>query len=204
MWLLPSRGRPHLAQRLFDKGNFKTPGLLILDKDDAHRYVGIKLPKDWKVLVLERLFLSGKMNAGLETVPGCEWYGGLNDDHLPITEDWDLKLVDALDDLQFVWPKDNYGDRISTPVMRGELVRSLGWFCCPDMNHFYLDDVHELIADCLGGRQVDVTVSHEHVNAGRMQPDRTWHERPSNAEDRIAFVIWCRDKWPEIRKRLEC
>ena len=204
MWLLPSRGRPHLAQRLFDKGNFKTPGLLILDKDDAYRYDRIRLPVGWKKLVLERMFLSGKMNAGLETVPGCEWYGGLNDDHLPLTEGWDLKLVEALKERPFVWPKDNYGDRISTPVMSGELVRTLGWFCCPAMNHFYLDDVHELIAECLGGGQIDITVSHEHVNAGRMKPDKTWHERPSNAEDRVAFVIWCRDKWPEIRQRIEC
>jgi len=204
MWLLPSRGRPQLAKRLFDKG-FKTPGVLILDEDDVGNYAKINLPEGWKVLVLERMFLSGKMNTALEYVPGCDWYGGLNDDHMPITEDWDLKLVEALKDRPFVWPKDNYGNRISTPVMRGELVRTLGWFCCPAMNHFYLDDVHELIAECLGCLRLEsVTVSHEHVNAGRMTADTTYRERPSNEKDRQAFLKWCRDDWPGIREKLGC
>jgi hypothetical protein len=37
-----------------------------------------------------------------------------------------------------------------------------------------------------------------------MPKDKTWHERPPSHEDRMAFVKWCRDKWPEIRQRIEC
>jgi len=204
MWLLPSRGRPHLAQRLFTEGKFKTPGLLILDIGDAESYEQVKLPYGWEKIIRPRMFLSGKLNAGFQHAPNEKWYGILNDDHVPLTKDWDARLVEALDG-PLVWPKDNYADRISTPVMDGDFVRKLGWVACPDLKHFYLDDVHELIADCFGCRRLeDVVVSHEHVNAGRMAPDLTWKERPSNADDQKAYLLWCRDKWPAIRQRLEC
>jgi hypothetical protein len=188
---------------LFNAGNFKTPGLLILDLGDSEQYEGIALPEGWEKVILPRMFLSGKLNAGVKYRPEEPWYGILNDDHIPMTEDWDLKLVEACNPM--TWPQDNYGDRISTLVISGDLVRSLGWISPPEIKHFYIDDVHELLADCLGARRLeDVVVSHEHVNAGRMKPDLTWKERPSNAEDQKAFILWCRDKWPAIRKRLEC
>ena len=203
MWLLPSRGRPHLVRRLFAEGKFQTPGLLIIDDDDYKNYRGIELPNGWEKVSLPRMFLSAKLNAGVKRRPDEPWYGILNDDHMPITEDWDLKLVEACNPM--TWPNDNYGDRISTLVISGDLVRTLGWISPPELNHFYIDDVHELIAECLGcTRLEEVTVSHEHVNAGRMPKDKTWHERPEPNDDRIAFAKWCREKWPEIRQRIEC
>ena len=203
MWLLPSRGRPHLVRRLFAEGKFRTPGLLIIDDDDYKNYRGMELPSGWEKVSFPRMFLSGKLNAGVKRRPDEPWYGILNDDHLPLTADWDLKLVKACNPM--TWPKDNYGDRISTLVISGDLVRTLGWISPPELNHFYIDDVHELIAECLGCHRLDsVTVSHEHVNAGRMKPDLTWQERPQPHEDRIAFTKWCREKWPEIRQRIEC
>jgi hypothetical protein len=204
MWILPSRDRPHLCRRLFGSG-FKTPGVLVLDDDDCAKYRNVTLPSGWETLMLPRSYLSPKVNAAFKARPDEPWYGVLNDDHLPMTEDWDLKLVEAVNSVPMTWPRDNYADRISTLMMSGELARTLGWVCCPDMNHFYLDDVHELIAECLGCSQFSsVTVSHEHVNAGRMQADRTYKERPSNERDRQAFLKWCQEKWPEIRKRIDC
>ena len=204
MWLLPSRGRPHLAERLFEKGEFKTPGLLILGRDDQHNYKDTTLPDGWEILITPAgMFLSEKLNAGFQHKPKEPWYGILNDDHLPKTDGWDLKLTDL--NQRMVWPQDNYADRISTPVFDGDLVRSLGWIAPPELRHFYIDDVHELIAECLGCKRLeDVTVSHEHVNAGRMRPDRTYLERPNNQRDRAAFLNWCKTQWPEIRKRIEC
>jgi hypothetical protein len=204
VWLLPSRGRPQLVTRLF-KAGFKTPGLLIIDDDDYKNYRGIELPDGWEKKSIPRQFLSSKLNAGLRMRPQETWYGILNDDHLPMTEGWDLKLVEALKTRPIVWPKDNYADRISTPVFDGDLVRALGWITPPELNHFYIDDAHELIAEVLGCyRLEEVTVSHEHVNKGRMRADQTYKERPEPNRDRAAFQKWCRDQWPEIRKRIEC
>lgn len=202
MWLLPSRGRPHLAQRLFDKGNFQTPGLLILCHDDSTQYEKVRLPDKWERVVFRRDFLSGKLNKGFRYRPNEPWYGVLNDDHLPKTENWDTRLVDALKG-PLVWPQDNYADRISTPVMSGDFARKLGWVACPDLRHFYLDDVNELIAKEFGCKRLDeVMVSHEHVNKGRMPPDKTYMERPPMPADRKAYLVWLREKWPDIRDRI--
>ena len=204
MWLLPSRGRPHLVQRLFTEGKFQTPGLLILDHDDFRNYEKVVLPSRWRRVVFEREYLSPKLNRAFKKYPDEDWYGILNDDHLPKTENWDLKLVEALKNQKLVWPKDNYADRISTPVFDGGLVRTLGWICPPELNHFYIDDAHELIAEVLGClRLEEVTVSHEHVNKGRMPKDKTYMERPDSNKDRKAFYLWCKEKWPSIRKEIE-
>ncbi len=202
MWLLPSRGRPHLVQRLFNTG-FQTPGVLLLDDDDHEKYASVRLPEGWEAIVRPRTYLSAKVNQGVSYKPLEAWYGVINDDHLPKTKDWDLTLVKNLRGM--IWPHDNYAGRISVLLMEGDLVRKLGWFACPDIKHFYLDDVHELIAEVLGCRGMpEIVVSHEHVNAGRMARDKTYNERPSNAEDRQAFLKWCVEKWPEIRQRIEC
>lgn len=204
MWLLPSRGRPHLVRRLFKEGKFQTPGLLLIDNDDYKEYRGVVLPDGWEKVSIPRVYLSAKLNAGYEKKPNEPWYGVLNDDHLPMTRDWDVKLVEALKNQPIVWPDDNYADRISTPVFDGNLVRLLGWISPPELNHFYIDDVHEVLAEVMGCvRLDDVVVSHEHVNKGRMQADRTYAERPDSNRDRAAFLKWCVSTWPEIRKRLE-
>lgn len=189
---------------MFEAG-FQTPGLLILDRDDQHNYQGVSLPEGWEIIVRPRMYLSEKINVGVAYKPQEPWYGVLNDDHLPQTPDWDRRLVEAVKNQKIVWPKDNYADRISTPVMDGDLVRSLGWVACPDLKHFYIDDVHELLAEVFGClRLEEVTVSHEHVNKGRMKPDQTYLDRPNSQADRIAYMRWCKEKWPALREKLGC
>jgi hypothetical protein len=74
---------------------------------------------------------------------------------------------------------------------------------CPRLAHYYLDDVHERIAEAVGGVFLPrVVVSHEHVNAGRAPMDRTYAERPSPENDRLAYEKWLSEEWPALRDRL--
>jgi len=202
MWIVPSRGRPHLAQRLFDCP-IKEKGVLVVDEDDAADYSKVRLPFDWLVVTNIRAPLSAKLNATFDAYPNEPWYGILNDDHLPITPGWEDAIIHAAGQQSMAWPHDNYAQRISCHVKGGDLVRLLGWFVCPRMKHFWLDDADELIAKVVGGRFLaDVMVSHEHVNAGRMPMDRTYRERPSNPADKAAFLAWKQDEWPALESRL--
>lgn len=201
MWLIPSRGRPQLAQRLFDCG-FKEKGVLILDEDDASGYRRIRLPFGWEKITLPRLWLSPKLNRGFETFPNEPWYGILNDDHVPMTHGWEKQMVEA-GSKGMAWPDDNYGQRISSHVKSGGLCRLLGWFVCPSLKHYYLDDVDELLAQVVGGTYLpQVVVSHEHANAGRAKMDRTYLERPNPRLDKEAFLEWKEKQWPQIKERL--
>ena len=202
MWLVPSRGRPHLVQRLFDSG-FREKGVLIIDEDQPSLYDNVRLPFGWKKLVLPRMFLSPKLNTAYQEFKGEPWYGILNDDHLPITPNWERKVIDSAGSKSMAWPDDNYAQRISSHVKGGDLVGVLGWFVCPRMNHYWLDDADELIAKEVGGKFLkDVVVSHEHANAGRAPMDRTYMERPSNPKDKAAFEAWRENEWPALKVRL--
>lgn len=192
-----------LARRLFDAAKFREPGVLILNTDDELDYRSVMLPKGWRRVVTKPTYLSDALNRGLAHVPGEPWYGILNDDHLPKTEGWERAVIDAAGEHGIAWPHDNYAKRISSHVKGGELVRLLGWFVCPKIKHFWLDDVDELIAAEIGGKYLpDVVVSHEHVNAGRMPIDRTYMERPSNAADKAAFEKWKLEEWPWLKEKL--
>lgn len=205
MWLVPSKGRPQLCQRLFDAAKFQEPGILILNTDDEMHYRQVLVPKGWRRIVTPPTFLSDALNRGLRHAPNEPWYGILNDDHLPKTEGWERAVIDAAGSQGLAWPHDNYAKRISSHVKGGELVRLLGWFVCPKIKHFWLDDVDELIAKELGDKArflPEVMVSHEHVNAGRMKVDRTYLERPNNKADKAAFDLWKQEDWPALKVKL--
>jgi hypothetical protein len=204
MWLIPSKGRPNLAKRLFEAADFKEPGILILNTNDELEYRSLRLPEGWRRVVTQPTYLSDALNRGLSHASGEPWYGILNDDHLPKTVGWERAVIEAAGLKSMAWPHDNYAKRISCHVKGGDLVRKLGWFVCPRMKHFWLDDADELIAKEVGGVFLEnVMVSHEHVNAGRMKPDRTYVERPSNSADRQAFLRWKEHEWPELQERLK-
>lgn len=177
--------------------------MLILDQDDAERYGAVRLPYGWRKLVMPRLWLSPKLNVTFDTFPDEPWYGILNDDHLPVTPGWERSMIEAAGSNGIAWPDDNYGKRISSHVKGGDLCRALGWFVCPVLKHYYLDDVDELIAKAVGGTYLrDVTVSHEHANAGRAPMDKTYRERPPPWDDKTAFEAWAKAAWPTILTRL--
>lgn len=204
MWLVPSKGRPHLARRLFDEAKFKEPGILILRAEEELNYRSVSIPPGWRRMATDPSHLSDVLNRAVKKWPDEPWYGILNDDHLPKTEGWERAVIDAAGQHGIAWPHDNYAKRISCHVKGGELVRSLGWFVCPRMKHFWLDDADELIAAVVGGTYLPhVVVSHEHVNAGRMPVDRTYMERPPNAADKAAFEKWKRDEWPWLQAKLQ-
>lgn len=203
MWFFPSKGRPHLAKRLFEAAKFSEPGILILNTDDEIHYRDVKIPENWRRVVTKPTFLSDALNRALAHTPDEPWYGIVNDDHLPKTEGWERAVVDA-GKKGIAWPHDNYAKRISCHVKSGELVRRLGWFVCPRMKHFWLDDADELIAAEVGGTFLEhVMVSHEHVNAGRMKIDKTYMERPDNRADKLAFEAWKANEWPWIKSKLK-
>jgi hypothetical protein len=204
MWFFPTRGRAHLAQRLFDAGRFTTRGAMLLDEDDAMSYTGVAMPGGWQSVVLPRMSSSARLNEAFRLFPDEPWYGVVSDDVLPMTEGWDAELVRRAGSAWVAWANDNFKRRAVTVVLAGHLVRRLGWVCCPAVKHFYGDDAWELIAEHVGGGlQDDIVVSHEHWQTGRMPKDQTYLDRPKSADDRAAYAQWLAVEWPAVRERLQ-
>jgi hypothetical protein len=203
MMILPSRGRPHLVQRFFDQGQPTLPGLLVIDDDDKENYRAVKIPPDWRVLVLPHLCLVDKCNAAFSEFPAEPWYGITNDDVLPETPQWDERLRAIAGPRNFAYGDDGINHRFSTAVMGGELVRAIGWFLCPALKHFYTDDAWELFHEIgLGIYVPDIKVTHLHFTVGKAPRDQTYAERGDPAKDQFRFETWKARDWPMLRDRV--
>ncbi len=204
MWLLPTRGRPELAQRVFSIAPPTAKGAVLVDDDEIEVYSHLTLPKNWFRLILPRTTLSQKFNAAFEVLNAEPFYGLLNDDMLPTTPGWDTALPETAGPWGIAWADDELNHRIGASAFGGELVRTLGWICQPTQKHFFLDDAQELIARELGiGKPcLHIKIPHLHFTAGKAPYDQTYKNRPSHSADRLAFENWKLNEWPATKERL--
>ena len=187
MWLLPSKARPANLARFFaafDKTHGSTPGMVIIDAEDwaAHleAYDTIKLPLGWMWLVTPPgcVTQGEKLAHVWPDIIGEPWLGLIGDDCVPETEQWDQRLLGALDGANIV----SCNDAWQAPrrlgncwIMAGDVVRAVGYIFPPGLQHLYVDDVWETIGQaaqcwrCL----MSVRVAHRHVLKGEAHADDT-------------------------------
>ena len=157
MWILPSKGRPHNIKRLFEaweETKSSTPGIIAINNNDAriNEYREIKLPDNWKLMEFPLMSMGKRVNHVLSLFPGLDWYGYIDDDAVPRTDYWDIKLVEAAknDGIAYPWNGIKNEKLASQFVIGGDLVRRLGWIIYPGLARIYGDDI---ITDI--GRQLD-------------------------------------------------
>lgn len=179
-------------------------GIIIVDKSDFEIYEKKKLP--WPVhMVFDCTCFRDKVNMGAAAFPNEPFYGVLGDDMVPETPGWDTELARVAGNRNIAGSSQVYiKGRIGAGAVGGDLVRVLGWLCCPAVRHFYSDDVMELIGSefgCLTVRD-DIRIAHHHFAAGKAPYDASYKTRGSAAEDKIAFENWKRTEWPAVRQRI--
>ena len=197
MWILPSRSRPHNLLRLIDawvKTGASTPVLLCIDSDDPclKQYETIEIPPEWSVVVGLRGPLSDIYNNAYARHPNEPWHGFIADDVVPITNGWDVKLIDTAG-----------SDGMSVPaggettggcphfVLGGDLVRSVGWLSLPGLDRIYIDTVWGDIAAKQGVfRSVpDVILEHRHFSNGKAMIDKTYI-KSRKQQDKLIYNNW--------------
>lgn len=193
MYIVPSRGRPdNIADLILSWKNTvslasATRLLIVVDEDDP------ALP-EYKKVFLEK---SGMCNFDWisndfpETPPHARLgeilnhtaqlalrtseitiLGFMGDDHRPRTRNWDLRIFEAIDDLEdrtgegIVYGNDLIqGENLPTSVaMSIEIVRALGFMVPPGLRHMYLDNFWRDLgrdSDCLKYLP-DVVIEHLH------------------------------------------
>ena len=202
MWFLPSR-RPHLIERVFSVVPPTVPGVIIVDPDLSGQYDNKKLP--WPVVVVDGCTcLRDKINWAYNTYPNEDYYAGLNDDMIPETPHWDKILADRAGTNKIAG-----ADQVHIPLRAGatatggDIVRACGWWFCPKLEHFYGDDVTELIGSTFNCMTVytDVRIAHLHFTTNLGSYDDVYAKR-SGSDDHKAFDEWKRVEWPAVRERL--
>jgi hypothetical protein len=110
-----------------------------------------------------------------------KYIGHFGDDNVPRTVGWDVKLMQALQKTNFAWGDDlEYGQRpagaLCTHIfMRSEIVRKLGYFGPPSIQHMYVDLAWLAWGKATGMTFVpDVIIEHMHFLEQKAPMDESY------------------------------
>lgn len=212
-WLLPTLNRPVLLKKFFKaykESEGSTPGIVLIDKGDflanQQKYQDIELPDNWKIIQTSGVTMGDKTREVWDEIKYLEWIGILNDDHRPITKEWDKKIVAQITGNNIIGTNDGIspdkpwqaGNKLAGGICySGKVLRAVGWMFPPGLNHLYHDDVWGFLATRAGIGQVlmDVCVHHDHAYIHK-QEDET-HKKVNAPEswkhDGEVFQAWMKD-----------
>lgn len=204
MIFLPSCSRPWGLRR-FIEGYIKTgathPIVVSADLEDpqmVEEYKALDFPPSFSLQFSQRSPFTHDMNALFEQYPDEKVYGFVADDTVPLTPEWDKRLIDAALEHGVSWAN----DLITTPghdprwghwFIDGDLLRSVGIFCPPSIHHFYSDQVWMDIADRVGMGiyMEDVILEHLHFSTGQAPYDACYlAHAPHAMADKAAYEVW--------------
>lgn len=205
--ITPTRGRPGRFRTMVDAVADTTSGratvLGLVDRDDPTRLLyQVQNGKGCTVLGGARNTLSALTNraAGLPYAQRFEYLASLGDDHVPLTQNWDLDTIEAIramDGPGWAYGDDGFqGERCPTAwVQSRALVDALGWMMLPHCAHMYVDNAILELGRATGRLAYlpAVQIEHQHFVAGKATLDQTYADTNSPAQygrDGARFSDW--------------
>lgn len=186
--LLPSRGRPHNVQRLYNSLKSTTIGkwemVVRLDTDDPSRDEYPNHPEIMYVLGV-RITLSQYWNECAEKASG-DILMQCGDDIIFRTPGWDIPVKNEFekypDRIVLVFGDDgdpNKGKNFGThPFVHRNWVNTLGYFVPPYFSSDFTDTWLNDLADRIGRKvQVPILTEHMHPAFKKAELDQTYNER---------------------------
>jgi len=199
--LVPSRGRPRNVTRLVracaETCTLDTVLHFGFDDDDPAFTENLKAADGCLTTIQERMGLAPWTNhlAGLH--PDAAYLASLGDDMVPVTYGWDERLVDAQKDMGggYCYPDDKRRSDIpEAVVIDARIVRALGWFSPPGLDHWYQDMAWRDLGSLTGRLRYcpDVVIEHRHPNVPGGDPsDATYTEAAGSfAADMAVYQKW--------------
>jgi len=213
MWAFATRSRVSNCQRFINALNVtkaSSPVYLRLDEDDPELITLLKLswPKEFLIVVGPRVRISACMQEVFTKFPNELWYGVLADDLIPKTVHWDQRLIEAAGTNDISHADDVYEKRIRIchPCVGGDLVRLVGCFGLPVVQHCGTDTIWENIHHHFkrNNRQEDVIVEHAHFNFGQSELDQTYQESQAiRQDDKRAYNQWMNEHYTLLLNKIE-
>jgi hypothetical protein len=203
--VVPSRGRPHAIEPLFEdwRSNTDRADLLIaVDRDDPElfEYARVCSRNDIWVTVGPRLGMAGTLNRVAVDLSGEECaIGFMGDDHRTRTPGWDVMFLKVLErpGPQIVYGNDLLqGEKMCTAVvMTSDIIRTLGYMSPPVLRHLCLDLTWMAWGKGLNRLTYfdDVIIEHLHPIAGKAALDAGYvrvNSPQTTAADHAAFYAY--------------
>lgn len=197
---IPSRGRPDSVARVVRSYALtcraRTKIRFAFDEDDERLDENVAAAAGHSYMVGPRDTLTGWTNKLARRhkrhAPALASFG---DDHVPVTDGWDERLLAALPDGGgYAYPNDQRRDDIpEAVVISTAIVEALGWMSPPFLSHWYQDNVWADLgrgAGCLVYCP-DVIVRHLHPNVTGKPGDATNHDAAQRYDsDLVAYQRW--------------
>ncbi|MGA2319478.1 MAG: hypothetical protein ABSG95_01875 [Solirubrobacteraceae bacterium] len=184
--VVPSRERPaniaRLAEALEETCRGDTHLLVGLDADDPTLPQYLELDCEAEFVVEPDLHgvVAWVNHLAVPHTGGYRFIGTVNDDNVPRTEGWDLRVIEALGRAPFCFGNDLHpgrppGSLCCHVFMRAEVVRTLGYMGLPSLRHMYIDDAWMVWGQAVGiGFLPDVVIEHLHPSAGKSEMDANY------------------------------
>lgn len=203
--ICPSRERLEKLQKMAESFKAKTSPqsalLVCLDDDDPQieKYKQF-LGKNFAYYIGQRKTTTEIYNYILKVFPDFKYYCLTNDDFVYLTAVWDVKLMGRIEEGDG-WGVAYGDDRIAgerlptTPMISGNIAKTLGWLQLPSLKHLYGDRVWRALSRGLGRLfyEQNVIIQHEHPLDNKTAGDATF-ERTNSKQmyevDRDAFDRW--------------
>jgi len=189
--ICPSRIRPNRLKEMlqsFDTTKSEGTDIVVYVADDDPKI------EEYKVLMQGRNLIVGRRRhlvevlnyVSCELYPGMAYYGEVNDDHIYRTKGWDTTLMNFLEKRGGGWGIVCGADHIndnwykfrhpSACVISGKMVRALGWFVLPLLQHMWTDVYLRDIAEGIGRLYhcPEVIIEHMHINACKASNDANY------------------------------
>lgn len=200
-WILPTISRPMNLSRLIESYRDvqeDAPVFVFLWTEDPKlpENMNQQWPENWTVLLEKERFTAGDaMRKAYTYMPNAAFYGFLADDvifHTP----WSRQLATAAYPCFVAYPDDGFQhEHLCTHfVVGGEMVRKMGWWALPNVQHTGLDLVWMLIGQNVPGMlkyRPDVQWDHLHHLLEKADKDEIYEYADSLRErDEQTYENW--------------
>jgi hypothetical protein len=166
------------------------------DEDDPLLEASIAAARGCSYMVGPRDTLTGWTNKLAKRHRDAPYQGSFGDDHVPVTDGWDERLLEALEKMGggYAYPNDLCRDDIpEAVVISTPVVAALGWFCQPSVTHWYNDNIWRDLGAAAGRLAYcrDVIVKHENPRVTGGPSDATYTDAGGKfAADLAAYQRW--------------
>jgi len=205
MIMVPVRGRKANCERLLQSYADTVESadmVFVLDPDDLHTYEGVDWGRTRQVVLDPRGMIGPKRNYAARMF--MDEYDALmcaeDDITFGATRGWDTILMGelaAMGGSGMVYPdEDRRTDIPENVLISTDIVKALGWFCEPSMQHYWIDNVWADLGRGAGCLRLCTDVKWENFHytmgkAGNTTRDETYStaERLGPA-DALAYRVW--------------